>query len=64
MRGAESNELKCNVDITPGLYPPPVSKFPGCVLHHRWPAALLAALSVLLVVSGGGGALFAAAGGI
>lgn len=64
MRGAESSDLKCNVDITPALYPPSVSKFAGRVLHHCWPAALLAALGVLLVVSGGGGALLAAAGGI
>lgn len=40
------------------------SLFPGCVLHHRWPAALLLALCVLLVVSGGVGTLLAAAGGI
>ncbi len=44
--------------------PPSLFKYPGCVLHHCWPAALLAALSVLLAVSGGGGAVPAAAGGI
>lgn len=41
-----------------------VFQWPGCVLHHRRPAALLAALGVLLAVSGGVGALPVAAGGL
>ncbi len=47
----------CKIHFSP-------SYFPGCVLHHCWPATLLAALRVLLVMSGGGGTVPFAAGGI
>lgn len=38
--------------------------FPGPLLHHRWAAALFAAVRVLLVVPGGSGAVPSAEGSV